>query len=137
MKTIDGNIEHIISNDTILCIISKANVNPEQTSFLTSDESNVQVGYIVYSKGKEIRRHKHIDIQRTIQGTSEVLIVRKGRCEISIYNDNNELVAQRQLNRSDVVIILAGGHGFKMNEDTILLEIKQGPYFGDNEKEYF
>ena len=30
-----------------------------------------------------------------------------------------------------------GGHGFCMLEDTVLLEIKQGPYTGLEEKEHF
>jgi hypothetical protein len=37
----------------------------------------------------------------------------------------------------DVVVLLDGGHGFRMLEDTVLLEIKQGPYSGLGEKEQF
>jgi len=32
--------------------------------------------------------------------------------------------------------LVGGGHGFRMQEDTVLLEIKQGPYLGLGEKEF-
>jgi hypothetical protein len=35
------------------------------------------------------------------------------------------------------VIFVDGGHGFRILEDTVLLEVKQGPYTGLEEKEFF
>jgi hypothetical protein len=32
---------------------------------------------------------------------------------------------------------MTGGHGFRMLEDTVLLEVKQGPYGGQAEKSRF
>lgn len=74
-------------------------MNPEQTTFLTPQECNIQVGYIVYPKGHEIRRHIHLPLKREIIGTSEVLIVRKGGCEIDIYNEGRKLVATREVHQ--------------------------------------
>jgi len=33
--------------------------------------------------------------------------------------------------------MVGGGHGFQIKEDTVLLEIKQGPYLGADDKELF
>jgi hypothetical protein len=33
--------------------------------------------------------------------------------------------------------MVGGGHGFRIKEDTVLLEIKQGPYLGVDDKELF
>jgi hypothetical protein len=33
--------------------------------------------------------------------------------------------------------MVGGGHGFRMLEDTLLLEVKQGPYLECEEKERF
>ena len=41
------------------------------------------------------------------------------------------------MEQGDIVILVAGGHGFEMLEDTVLMEIKQGPYTGLKEKERF
>ena len=92
---------------------------------------------MVYRAGSEIQRHIHRSIERHLVGTSEVLIVKKGHCLIDIYNDDRELVATRDLYEGDIMLMVGGGHGFRMVEDTVLLEIKQGPYLGIDEKERF
>jgi len=130
-------IEHIMWNGRPLCYIARAQLNPEQTTFLTPPEFNLQVGYIVYPEGHRIPRHVHRPLERHILGTSEVLLVKKGRCEVDIYNDERELVATRELREGDILIMVNGGHGFRMLEDTVLLEVKQGPYPGEEEKERF
>jgi quercetin dioxygenase-like cupin family protein len=130
-------IEHICSNGVPLCYIVRATLQPEKTMFLTPSEFNLQVGYIVYPEGAEIPRHLHAHVERQLETTAEVLVVRKGVCEIDIYDDQQELVATRELHVGDVMIMVAGGHGFRMTEDTVLLEVKQGPYVGADQKELF
>ena len=129
--------EHITCNGQLLCYVVRAELMPCKTTFLTPPEFKQQVGYIVYPAGSEIGRHLHLPLERHIVGTSEVLIVKKGRCLIDIYSDKCELVATRELRPGDVMLMVGGGHGFRMLEDTVLLEIKQGPYTGTDEKERF
>ena len=131
------HIEHIAWNGKPLAYIIRTEMNPEKTTFLTPPAFKQQVGFIVYPAGGEIQRHVHRPLERNIVGTSEVLIVQKGRCEIDIYNDNRELVVTRELSRGDIMLMVGGGHGFRMLEDTVFLEIKQGPYTGIDEKERF
>jgi hypothetical protein len=47
------------------------------------------------------------------------------------------LVASRELRSGDITLMVGGGHGFRMQEDTVFLEVKQGPYTGIDEKECF
>jgi len=131
------HVEHIAWNGKPLAYIIRAEMNPEKTTFLTPSEFNLQVGFVVYPAGGEIARHIHLPLERQIVGTSEVLIVKKGRCLIEIYNDDREKVATRELRGGDVMLMVGGGHGFRMTEDTVFLEIKQGPYVGLEEKERF
>jgi hypothetical protein len=37
----------------------------------------------------------------------------------------------------DVILLAYGGHGFEMLEPTEMIEVKQGPYAGDNDKTRF
>jgi len=110
---------------------------PPETTFLTPDDAIQQVGLVVHESGAEIQRHSHLPMTRTITGTPEVLVVRSGLCEIDVYDDERSLIATESLTPGDLVLILAGGHGFRILESTVLLEVKQGPYFGAHEKEYF
>ena len=130
-------VECIGYNDQPLAYIIRSSFLPERTTFLTPSEFKQQVGYIVYPAGGEIARHVHRPLERHLVGTSEVLVVKKGRCLIDIYNDDRELVATRELYPGDVMLMVGGGHGFRMLEDTVFLEIKQGPYTGLDEKEQF
>lgn len=132
-----SSVETIAFEGKPLCMIIKRELDPEVTTFLTPPEFNLQVGYIVYPKGHTIPRHTHLPIERQVTGTSEVLLVKQGGCSLDVYNDAKELVATRELASGDLMIMVAGGHGFRMQEDTVLLEIKQGPYPGVAEKERF
>lgn len=41
------------------------------------------------------------------------------------------------LNEGDLIMLIRGGHGFSVIEDLEMIEIKQGPYLGDNDKVRF
>jgi mannose-6-phosphate isomerase-like protein (cupin superfamily) len=130
-------IEVISAGGQELAFIIRGGHVPEQTTFLTPPEYKQQVGYIVYPAGGEIRRHNHRPLERHLVGTSEVLVVLQGHAEIDVYDDDRQLVATRALRAGDVMLMVGGGHGFRMIEDTVFLEIKQGPYTGLTEKELF
>jgi hypothetical protein len=130
-------MDKIAWNGHPLCYIIRAAMSPEKTTFLTPPEFKQQVGFVVYPKGGEIIRHLHLPLERHLVGTSEVLVIRQGRCLLDIYNDERELVATRELGPGDTMLMVGGGHGFRMLEDTVFLEIKQGPYLPVQEKERF
>ena len=132
-----GPVEQIIWKDKPLAYIIRAEMAPGKTTFLTPSELNLQVGFVVYPAGGEVARHLHRPMERHIVGTSEVLVVKEGRCQMDIYDDDRRLVATRELRKGDIMLMVGGGHGFRMLEDTVLLEVKQGPYTGLDEKERF
>jgi hypothetical protein len=127
----------ISSGSAILCYIMRSGSLAAATEFVTPPDLTLQVGHIVHPRGHEIARHAHRPQERLISGTAEVLLVQRGRCEMDVYDNNRQLVATRELRAGDIVVLLDGGHGFRMLEDTVLLEIKQGPYPGPVEKEQF
>jgi hypothetical protein len=130
-------IETIERDGKVLAYIVRGGPPPERTTFLTPSDCNLQVGHVVYGAGQEIPRHVHLPIERHIVGSTEVLIVQQGRCEVDVYDDQRQPVETCQLSQGDMVIAVGGGHGFRILEDTVLLEVKQGPYPGGAEKERF
>jgi quercetin dioxygenase-like cupin family protein len=130
-------IEAISSDGLVLAYIARGGPPPERTTFLTPNECNLQVGRVVYPAGGEIARHMHLPLERHVVGTTEVLMVERGRCEVDVYAEDRRVVATRDLRAGDILIAVAGGHGFRILEDTVLLEVKQGPYPGGAEKERF
>lgn len=135
MKSISPDI--INWNGQPLVYIIRTNPNPEKTTFITPPEFKQQVGFVVYPAGGEITRHLHLALERHLIGTCEVLVLLKGRCLMDIYNDTKELVTTKELAQGDVMLMVGGGHGFRIIEDTVFLEVKQGPYLDTVEKERF
>jgi hypothetical protein len=125
--------EPITARDVTLALVMRAAPAPPGAQFVTPPEAGLQVGVLTHADGTNIPRHVHRQIERQVSGTSEVLIVRSGSCEVDVY-DNDELIATTQLSPGDVMVLLAGGHALRMLEDTVLVEVKQGPYLWVEEK---
>jgi len=64
-------------------------------------------------------------------------LIRKGRTEVELYAMDKSMLGTWILEEGDMIHLVSGGHCFKCLEDTIFLEIKQGPYTGLVEKERF
>jgi hypothetical protein len=121
----------------LLALVVRTTAKPDETTFLTDPEANMQVGFVVYPTGGTIARHAHRPPPRRIESTTEALFIRSGRCTAEIYDEDGELAHEVDLAQGDVIVLFAGGHGFRMAEDTVMLEIKQGPYVGVVEKVRF
>lgn len=130
-------VEVISANGQVLCYVIPKSIHPQKTTFITPPEGKQQVGFIVYPKDGVIARHIHRPLERHIIGMAEVLVVRSGHCQIEVFDESLRLVTTRDLYEGDVVLMVGGGHGFQIKEDTVLLEIKQGPYLGEDDKQLF
>jgi hypothetical protein len=125
------------ADDVLVSIIIRREFEPSETTFVTSPDLAQQVGFVVYPAGGVIKRHIHMNVNRQNVSSSEALIIRQGRLEIDIYDQDKNLLATRELSQGDFVLMVSGGHGFRILEKTILLEIKLGPYAGAADKELF
>lgn len=94
----------------------------------------LQVAAMRHPRGHVIAPHCHNPVIRTTEGTSEVLFVRRGRLAADFYRMDGTRLASRMLEAGDVLILLAGGHGFRCLEETELWEVKSGPYVGAADK---
>lgn len=130
-------VEEITFRRKILAYIISGKRDPEKTTFVTPPSSNLQLGFVVYNKEQSIPPHIHRRVLRRLDRTEEVLVVEKGSCIIDIYNNGKKQIASRKLNKGDIIVLVGGGHGFRMLKNTRFLEIKQGPYAGLSEKERF
>jgi mannose-6-phosphate isomerase-like protein (cupin superfamily) len=131
-------IEYIKTEDNVLTsIIIRRDYQPTETTFITNSDLAQQVGFVVYPPGGVIKRHIHKNVDRQNTSSSEALIVREGRLEIDVFDQKKTLLATRELRAGDFVLMVSGGHGFRILEATVLLEIKLGPYAGPSDKELF
>jgi quercetin dioxygenase-like cupin family protein len=134
----DKSYEEIRHNDKLVAIILRADFTSEKTIFFSPPDFSQQLGYIVYKKDGEIKAHSHKEIHRKITLTQEVLFIKRGKVVVTLYTTEKEYITSRELNAGDIIFLCSGGHGFKMLEDTEMIEVKQGPYSGkESDKKLF
>ena len=137
LNSTQAAVELIHDGELLLAYIIRASWLPTKTQFVTPDHLAQQMGMIVYGAGQAIIPHVHLPVVREVHGAAEVVIVRKGSCVIDFYKRDKTYMFSRELALGDIVSLIDGGHGFRMVEDTVLFEVKQGPYIGLKEKERF
>lgn len=124
----------IIDENIMLACVMRNEFDPYGTSFITSDELELQLGYIKYKKGHKIEPHIHKKFKRQIMSTCEGLFIKSGKVKVHFYNKNKKYVDEEILNAGDTIMLFNGGHSFEFLEESRIIEIKQGPYAGDQDK---
>jgi len=130
-------LEQIIENQVILGIIIRTGYIKEGITFFTPDDFSQQLGYMNRPEGYVIAPHVHNLVDRKVDLTQEVLIIKKGKVRVDFYNDNREYLESRIVKDGDIVMLAHGGHGFEMIESSEIIEVKQGPYCGEMDKVLF
>jgi len=99
--------------------------------FFSPDGDFVQVGTWGYGAGKKLLAHAHNEVKREVLWTQEALYVRKGKIRADIFDTQGRKVAEWTAVEGDLLVLLRGGHGYEiLQDDTQVLEIKNGPYPG-------
>ena len=124
------------SQKKIMAILIPVGCKNEGVRFLTSDEENMQLAVMGHKSGEHIIPHYHNRIVRTIDNTCETLIVRNGVLRVDLY-ENKERIHSFEVSSGDIVTLFSGGHGFEVIESVDMIEIKQGPFVGANDKVRF
>lgn len=131
------NLIKIEHDNVEYAIIIKANYHSQGIEFFTDDSYSQQLAYMNRPAGYSIQPHIHNEVKREVYYTNEVLFVKKGRMRVDFYNSSKIYISSMDLSQGDVILLTNGGHGFYMYEDVEMIEVKQGPYAGVNDKTKF
>jgi mannose-6-phosphate isomerase-like protein (cupin superfamily) len=131
-------IERIGSEqDGLLAIIVRSGATENGVHFVTGNESVHQLGILQWPEGHIIDAHIHNPLERTIDSTQEVLFIRSGKVRVDLYTESQIYKCSSILEAGDVIFLSSGGHGFEILEEANIVEVKQGPYLGEQEKTRF
>ena len=130
-------IEYIRNKDSILAIIVRESFSKKGIEFFTPDTYAQQVGYMRRPKGYRIKPHIHYQIPRTVNTLQEVLLIKKGKVRVDFYDAQKKYLISEILLKGDLIILVSCGHGFSMLEESEIIEVKQGPYMEEKDKEKF
>jgi mannose-6-phosphate isomerase-like protein (cupin superfamily) len=127
-------LEEIKFCDEILAIIVRNDFSKEGIAFFTPDDFSQQLAYMKHPAGKVIQPHVHNAVERVVHYTKEVLFIKRGKLRVDFYDDCQNYLESRILSGGDVILLSTGGHGFVVLEDLEMIEVKQGPYAGEQDK---
>ena len=131
-------IELIKDNESTLAIIFIPDADAsEGIDFITGDEHILQLGYMKYKGQKKIQPHVHTPYKRETEGTNEVIYIKSGRVKVDFYTNKKVLIKSLELNKGTWMVLIDGGHGFETLEPTEMIEVKNGPYADNLDKERF
>jgi hypothetical protein len=117
--------------DGLIAIIVRRNYpGVEGIKFFTEASNPQQVAHLFRKAGAVVDPHTHLERVRTVRKTQEVLLVKHGLVKVNFYTSAGAYVEHKLLHDGDVCILLGGGHGLEFMEDTMMWEVKQGPYEG-------
>ena len=131
------HLEQIFDEYRMIAIIIYADYQAEGIEFFTPNNFSQQLASMRRPKGYRIRAHVHKPVPRSVRYTQETLFVKKGKVKVNFYGESKKYLDTRELKAGDVILLVSGGHDFTMLEDTEMIEVKQGPYAGNDDKERF
>ena len=129
--------EVVKKKDRMLAMIIRNDYTCEGVDFITPDEYSQQVAYMHHPVGKVIDAHVHNLVHRNVVLTQEVLFIKRGKLRVDFYDDYEDYLESRILGPGDVILLVSGGHGFTVLEEIEMIEVKQGPYTGEQDKKRF
>lgn len=129
--------ETIKVGDQLFAIIVSRDFDKSGIHFFTPDDLSQQLAYMRHPAGKVIDPHIHNPVHRSVQYTQEVLFIKRGRLRVDFYDNDQQYLESRILQAGDVILLATGGHGFEVLEEIEMIEVKQGPYAGDDDKTRF
>ncbi|MGV3765449.1 MAG: hypothetical protein ACO1NW_04940 [Chitinophagaceae bacterium] len=130
-------IEQVFHKEILQAIIIRANFRKDGIDFFTPSDFSQQLGYMNRPKGYVIPPHVHKLVERKVTLTQEVLFIKSGAVRVDFYDEQKNYLESRILREGDTVLLATGGHGFEMLEQSEMIEVKQGPYCGEEDKVRF
>jgi len=131
-------LKEIIHKKKLYALIIKETYQKKKgISFFTGNDANQQIGFMSHPKNYFIKPHKHQKRETKIFITSEVIILQKGKLRVDFYDTNKKYLFSVVIKKNQIIMLVHGGHGFKVLEPVKMLEIKQGPYVSNKDKVKF
>jgi hypothetical protein len=130
-------LEKVVLDELTLGIIIRSQYRSEGIVFFTTYSDSQQLGYMNRSADYIIQPHRHNLVPREVHYTQEVLFIKSGKVRVDFYSNDQKYITSRNLSQGDVILLSDGGHGFKMLEPSEIIEVKQGPYCGEQDKVRF
>ena len=131
-------IEKISHKKKLFALIVRGKFrNKKGVNFFTPNHTTQQFGYMKHKKNHIIEPHLHNKRLTKILTTTEVILMLKGVLRVDFYDDHRIYLVSKIIKAKDIIMLVNGGHGFKVIKNVEMIEVKQGPYNLSKDKKKF
>lgn len=106
-------------------------------NFISKSHLELQIFFMHRENGQDVQGHHYKTFERKIFRTTEVLYLLPGSANLKLWALNSDGATNSQdvqLYEGDLIYLFSGCHSISFSETTRLFEIKQGPFFEDQDK---
>ena len=122
-------IEKVLHKNKLFALIVRRQFRKKSgINFFTPTDATQQFGFMKHKKNHFIKPNKHNKRMTRILRSTEVILLLKGTLRTDFYNNNNKYLLSKIINERDIIMLIHGGHGFKVLKNVEMIEVKQGPY---------
>lgn len=122
-------IEKIYHKKKLFALIVRSGFRKKKgINFFTPKDTTQQFGYMKHRRGHIIKPHRHNKRITKIIRTTEVILLLKGSLRTDFYDEKRKYLFSKIINEKDIIMLVHGGHGFKVLKNVEMIEVKQGPY---------
>ena len=122
-------MDKYIYKDTLVAL--HIHTIPDGSIPQTDGKEPLQVVTLKHPKGKYLQAHMHAPKKRKTQSLQECLSVIKGKVQIDLYAPDRTLFKQVTLGVGEMLVLLHGGYGIHLLNDSEMFEVKNGPFVED------
>ena len=128
-------IEKVLHKNKLFALIVRGKFRKKSgINFFTSKKATQQFGYMKHKKNHIIKPHNHNKRLTKILSTTEVILLLKGAFRVDFYDNKKKYLFSKIIKEKDIIMLVHGGHGFKVLKNIEMIEVKQGPYSLSSDK---
>ena len=120
-------INSVVDGEPIAYLMRKSSIDDERSG----NEDKKQLLQVCGKRlpaGKRFAPHRHLPTIRETVGTQEAWVVIEGRVVVVLYDIDDRQIEAVALDAGDCLVTYRGGHAMTSTKDSVLYEIKNGPY---------
>jgi len=130
------DIVPVTKDGQLYALFFKRKMPVDGARFLTPPDASLQVGVFERPKGHRVHAHRHAE-QDSAPTFGEFLYFEKGKAKVTVFDAEWEVLAERIVQGGDFLLFLAGGHMLEILEPARIVEVKHGPYPGEDAAKIF
>jgi hypothetical protein len=124
-------MEQITYKGEVIAVIVRAKHHVDNVEFLSQEDDPLQVGLLRRHAKQSAAAHRRSYKPQTVSVMQQVIYVIQGELRLTLYDEKTELaILELNMSDGDIALLKKHAHGVDFLAETLILEVKQGPYPG-------